>query len=62
MTTKTKVARRCGNNNRAMCQNRLLFDWSKQSITRDFNNGALIAGILIAVSFGLMFIHAAVAL
>lgn len=62
MTTKTKVARRCGNNNRAMSQIRLHFGQCKQSIPCDYNTGALIAGILIAVSFGLMFIHAAVAL
>ena len=62
MTTKTKAARRCGNNNRAMSQNRLRTWPRKQSIPRAYDKGALIAGILIAVSFGLMFIHAAVAL
>lgn len=61
MTTKTKAARRCGNNNRALSQNRLLFDRSKQIIP-DYERGTMIVGVLFAVLMGMLFIHAAVML
>jgi hypothetical protein len=62
MTDKTKAAWHRCNDNHAMSQIRLHFGQCKQSIPRAYAKGVLIAGILIAVSFGLMFIHAAVAL
>ena len=60
MTTKTKVARRCGNNNRAMSQNRLLFDRSSSSVTQEYGKGALAAGLLTAITVGAQMIMEAV--
>lgn len=57
MTVKTKSARHSCNYNRALPKQAAF--WSTQG---DYNTGALIAGLIIAISFGLMFIHAAVML
>ena len=63
MTTKTKVARRCGNNNRAFePKQAAALGRSKQSISRDYDKGVFIVGIITAIAFGLIFIHAAVML
>lgn len=57
MTAKTKAARHCCNNNRAN-----VHEDNHNRIITDYERGALIAGLITAVSFGSMFIHAAVVL
>jgi hypothetical protein len=54
---KTKAARSSGNYSRANVHGH-----KDSPIISNFEFGSLLAGIIIAVSFGLMFIHAAVAL
>ena len=56
---KTKAARHSGNYARANVKPTRR---DKQIITREFERGSLIGGLLIVVAFGLMFIHAAVML
>ena len=57
MTEKKAARHRCSDN-RAKA-NPTVHD---NSIITDYNHGALIAGLIIAISFGLMFVHAAVML
>ena len=54
-----EAARHSGN-----CDTRLKLSTNSKdtSIVSDYGRGALIAGLIMAVSFGLMFVHAAVAL
>jgi hypothetical protein len=61
MTTKTKTARHSCNYNRAFGLSRPL-PLVGRSIVTDYERGALIAGVLVALTFGLMFVHAAVVL
>lgn len=51
---KTKAARRRGNCKRALGSGRTM------SIIADYERTCLYAGLLVAVSFGLMFVYAAV--
>lgn len=60
MTTKTKAA--CGSGNYQHAKSNALGGHKDSSIIANFEFGSLLAGLIIAVSFGLMFIHAAVAL
>ena len=61
MTTKTKAAwHRCSDNH-AMCQKQAALGRSKQIIP-DYEIGSLVFGVIFAIAFGLMFIHAAVML
>ena len=60
MTTKTKTARHSCNYNRALCQKQATALGRSGSIVSDYERGALIAGVIVAVLFGLMFLHAAV--
>ena len=55
MNAKTRAARSSGNYSRAN-----VHVHQDSNIVHDYTLGTLIAGLLIAVSFGLMFIHAAV--
>ena len=58
MMTAKKAARHSGN-----CDTRHnVHAHRDSSIITDYNHGALIAGLIIAISFGLMMIHAAVML
>lgn len=57
MTTKTKAARHRCNDNRANVH-RL----KDKSIIAEFERGTLYGGLLVAVFFGLLMIHAAVML
>ena len=56
MTAKKAARHRCSDNR---ASNQTVHD---NSIITDYNHGALIAGLIIAISFGLMMIHAAVML
>ena len=54
---KTKAARRsCNYDTRQNVHSK------DSSIISNYNRGALIAGLIIAITFGLMFVHAAVVL
>lgn len=55
---RTKAARRSGNYD----TRQKVHGFGDKSIIADYERGALIAGLIIAVSFGLMFVHAAVML
>jgi hypothetical protein len=57
MTTKTKAARHRCNDNRAN-----VHQFKDKSIIAEFERGTLYGGLLIAVFFGLLMIHAAVML
>ena len=57
MTTKTKAARRsCSYDTRQNVHSK------DSSIITDYERGSLIVGLIIAITFGLMFVHAAVVL
>ena len=58
MTTKTKAAWHRGNDNHAKTHALSRSD----SIISDYDRGALIAGLITAITFGMMMIHAAVML
>lgn len=58
MTAKTKAARHCCNNNRANVHSR----GDSNIVQHDFERSSLVFGVIFAVSFGSMFIHAAVML
>lgn len=62
MTTKTKVARRCGNNNRAFEPKQAAALGRSKQIIPDYERGTMIVGVLFAVLMGMLFIHAAVML
>jgi len=54
---KTRAARRSGNCERAKSVHT---QQDTNIVHDDYGRGALIAGLITAVSFGLMFVHAAV--
>ena len=61
MTTKTKAALHRGNDSSAMSQKSAALGRSG-SIVSDYGRGTLIAGLIIAITFGLVLVHAAVML
>ena len=58
MTTKEAARRSCNYDTRL----KLSTNSRDNSIITDYERGALIAGLIIAITFGLMFVHAAVVL
>lgn len=56
--TEDKAARRACQHNRAHAH----ASGQREKIISNFERGSLVFGVIFAVSFGLMFVHAAVAL